>query len=1114
MITYDYSLNDECSRILSRLKEREPDMDARNESIELLARFRDFFPIESLRALDPKDYCLGENNPDSFCNWIEKKLCTLGRYGVGSSRAHLIYRRKDGSYYAIKDYASLQPEEAVAAVMEMHARVIELGAADDPRSIADMPLDWIGHTVALVSPRAVPSRTLKLLHSYYPDRYFPINSLAHMDSFLEGLGVPRPELPANFIEKNLLLQAFYEKYVASLGYTSIEFMGALYSSGLAPFSIDITKPEALAGAIRYFKLYYGPRGFQSGLYIDDERGYKDNLKESWNAVSKALNDAATVSELTDVGKRIARVILPSGGNNLVNWRYTQKLLKLDDGSAVKLAEATKKLIDSMAEAPDIESFNAAVFSLDGGSAEDFAREYPSASRSLATFILWLENPEDEIYIRSESMSAITKALTGKDSVRSGALSNRDYLVWRGFAKVLMDELIIAGLGPRDMIDVQGFIWRVTMSPYLWFGGYSYGGNEDQLPRFRSDGFWAWRPGPEIAETIGAWVGSHPDLSGLDDPESPIAGLKKDIRNQLGSIARLIKQGGCIVPKSAYYNQASGSSLLAVKGLASVEAGASVRMDGGELIVPSKWHDGADLILMNAHYGKVSRTIQHIDIGTAFAILGQAESADKEHVMQNTVVPSVQAASRYTGEGMASNLILYGPPGTGKTYKLRTDYMELFTDRGDTETIPDRAVRMAADLTWWEAIAIALDELASAKLAEIYAHPLLVAMASIKSSKKPDATIRGTLQMHTPISCKTVNMANRMAPAIFWKKDDGSWRLVDRAELDEEAPGLSRLCGEWKAPYSSTTTGRYSFVTFHQNYSYEDFVEGLRPAVDADEENGKPFELRPGVFKAACRSALMHAGFMGTIHQFCTLSKAERDAYYNKPNVPGYALFIDEINRGNISKIFGELITLIEDDKRLCSDNELIVTLPNSQERFGVPPNLYIVGTMNTADRSIALLDTALRRRFEFEELMPNYRFLEEMPASPCGIDIALMLRAMNERIEFIYDREHQIGQAYFKGLTRAGMDENTWLRALASVFRKSIIPLLAEYFFDDWQRIAQVLADDYKEASHRFVHHLDCGDWVNLGSEIVEASGGRGVWRIREDAFMDPDAYRGIYQKR
>jgi len=418
MITYDHPLNDTCSRVLSRLKEREPDMDARNEKIELLARFRELFPIESLRSLDPRSYCLGENNPDSFSNWIEKKLCDLGRYGVGSSRAHLVYRRKDGSYYTIKEYGSISPEEAVAAVMEMHARVVEQGSDDDPRAIADMPIDWMGHAVSLVSPRDVPSRTLKLLHSYYPDRYFPINSLVHLDSFLEGLGVLKSDVPSNFIEKNLLLQAFYEKYVASLGYTSIEFMEALYESELAPFSIDIKKPEALVGAIRFFKLFYGTRGFQSEQYIDDERGYKDKLKESWNDVSKALNDASTISELTDIGRRIARILLPSGGNNLVNWRYTQKLVKLDDSSAVKLAEATKKLIASMAETPDIASFNAVVFSLDGSAAEDFAREYPSASRSLATFILWLENPEDEIYIRSESMSAITKALTGKDCVGS------------------------------------------------------------------------------------------------------------------------------------------------------------------------------------------------------------------------------------------------------------------------------------------------------------------------------------------------------------------------------------------------------------------------------------------------------------------------------------------------------------------------------------------------------------------------------------------------------------------------------------------------------------------------------------------------------------------------
>ena len=216
------------------------------------------------------------------------------------------------------------------------------------------------------------------------------------------------------------------------------------------------------------------------------------------------------------------------------------------------------------------------------------------------------------------------------------------------------------------------------------------------------------------------------------------------------------------------------------------------------------------------------------------------------------------------------------------------------------------------------------------------------------------------------------------------------------------------------------SGRVEFITFHESYGYEEFVEGLRPQTGSD----AGFRLEPskGVLKRI----------------------AERARASEEPHV----LIIDEINRANVSKVMGELITLLEEDKRAGAPNEVSVTLPHSPEPFTLPANLHILGTMNTADRSIALLDTALRRRFQFEELSPDPDLLEDA-GEATGVDLPGVLGAMNERLEWLLDRDHLIGHAWFMtARTKADVDD---------AMRRKIIPLLAEYFYEDWAKVRAVL---------------------------------------------------------
>ena len=169
----------------------------------------------------------------------------------------------------------------------------------------------------------------------------------------------------------------------------------------------------------------------------------------------------------------------------------------------------------------------------------------------------------------------------------------------------------------------------------------------------------------------------------------------------------------------------------------------------------------------------------------------------------------------------------------------------------------------------------------------------------------------------------------------------------------------------------------------------------------------------------------------------------------------HVLIIDEINRGNVSAIFGELITLLEPDKRLGQKEEITVTLPysKSESKFGIPSNLHIIGTMNTADRSVEALDNALRRRFEFKEMMPDYTVIKNEEVE--GIKLSKVLETINNRIELLIDRDHTIGHSYFVGVDSA--------KKLANAFNNKIVPLLQEYFYGDYGKIGLVLGNGFVE---------------------------------------------------
>lgn len=365
--------------------------------------------------------------------------------------------------------------------------------------------------------------------------------------------------------------------------------------------------------------------------------------------------------------------------------------------------------------------------------------------------------------------------------------------------------------------------------------------------------------------------------------------------------------------------------------------------------------------------------------------------------------------------MAENIIYYGPPGTGKTYLLQNK----MSDYIDYQVSDAQIVKAYQSETkdWILISLIMIQKHGKMKPSEIQSK-----IDSLKLGKR--VSVASVLEAHS----MNVALADiiRKTPSIFFECGDGYW-YVSRIKIQQNMPDFFE-----KFLSASKVERRYAFVTFHQSFSYEDFIEGIRPSY-VKETNSIDYSPKDGVFKEICKKASEHP---------------EKE----------YAVFIDEINRGNISEIFGELISLIEVDKRKDMENELSATLPYSKEIFVVPRNLNIFGTMNSADRSVGTIDIALRRRFKFIPMNPDVKVIADEltlnhvnPQNVDGINVIKLFDTINSRIELLLDRNHMIGQAMFISVSNA----NDVIR----IIQDKIVPLLEEYFFNDLQKIQMVFND-------------------------------------------------------
>lgn len=381
-----------------------------------------------------------------------------------------------------------------------------------------------------------------------------------------------------------------------------------------------------------------------------------------------------------------------------------------------------------------------------------------------------------------------------------------------------------------------------------------------------------------------------------------------------------------------------------------------------------------------------------------------------------------------------NLILYGPPGTGKTYwadKIAKKLIEPQLKQSQSETTFFQTI--IEGLTFYDILALTMYKKnpdGKYFVKELQEDKLIQSRFALNPVKNQNSNIWGYLQAHTDPEYLNVKIALRNPPYLFNKTEDAKWFLTENGKeyvQDNLADQLTSI--NIGPPRENLPENFIRWITFHQSYSYEDFVEGLRPVIDPNETGQLSFEMKIGVFRNLCVLA-------------------------NNDSENTYILIIDEINRGNIAKIFGELMTLIEANKR----SNLSVELPYSKEKLTIPENLLIIGTMNSSDRSIALLDLALRRRFAFYEVLPEPDLLDEITISTVEdtLKIGALLQNLNKRIVGLVGVDYQVGHSYFMPLGIITNDQEKLL-LLEDIWNYQIFPLLREYFYGQNELLKQII---------------------------------------------------------
>jgi hypothetical protein len=436
-----------------------------------------------------------------------------------------------------------------------------------------------------------------------------------------------------------------------------------------------------------------------------------------------------------------------------------------------------------------------------------------------------------------------------------------------------------------------------------------------------------------------------------------------------------------------------------------------------------------------------------------------------------------------------NQILYGPPGTGKTYSTINKALEIIEPEFLSSNKYDR-----------EALKERFDSLVKANL---------IGFVTFHQSFSYEDFVEGIKASTNDNNQVSYDVEDGVFKSICDRASSSVGGVVAADSFDEAVKLLQGKCEEADERIEmKTVRGKIFEIEFLGGSTFKVFprsTESTDPKYVASIANVRKLYLlgsKDGIYNSSYVE-----GFLLYLKKHLGVTEPEKKSVTSSAEEQPFVLIIDEINRGNVANIFGELITLIEPSKRAGGNETISVKLPYSKTPFTVPSNLYLIGTMNTADKSLAQVDIALRRRFDFIEMMTDYDVLSEIPTIE-GINVKNLVETINQRIELLYDREHTIGHSFFLPLK----DEPT-IAKLAGIFELQILPLLEEYFFEDWERVGQVLGDHLKPNNDlRFIiEKFESAQVSKLMGSDWELSGIQPYVR-NDNALNNPKAYIGIYE--